>query len=272
LPNIKGSRGHSRSRKKRNVSENKNNDNYKKGVYTESLGSKKNTRNTSAKKNRNKKERVKVINININNSTNTNNHNSTHNNSKNKQLNSSNNNPISGLMKNRKIVTDTNSKMSLQKLNKSQYIFPNKIPFDSSSSKKANNSTIKIIKKHTHGNSLAEMPKQNHKTKHNTVFREIEMLGIDAVKSKFKKKLIQINDHLHDAIYYYNGPIDISCISSKNYLETVIDLKKKVSKNGFKCVQNKAYYFKFTNGKESFLVEIVKIRNNMLYYLVLKNQ
>jgi hypothetical protein len=41
LPNIKGSRGHSKSRKKRNVSENKNNDNYKKGVYTEALGSKK---------------------------------------------------------------------------------------------------------------------------------------------------------------------------------------------------------------------------------------
>jgi hypothetical protein len=275
LPNIKDSRGNSKSRKKKNVSENKINDNYnynKKVVYTEAFGSKKNTRNTSAKKDRNKKHRVKVIN-NIDNSTNNNKHNYTINNSKDKHLNTLSNNPISVLMKNRKIVTDTNSKISLPKLNNSQYIFPKKImPYDNSGNKKSSNSKIKLIKKHTHAESLPEIPKQNHKMKHNTVFREIEMLGVDAVKSKFKKKLIQINDHLHDAIHYYNGPIDISCISSKNYMETVLDLKKKVSKNGFKCIQNKTYYFKFTNGIDSFLVEIVKIRNNMLYYLVLKSQ
>ena len=98
------------------------------------------------------------------------------------------------------------------------------------------------------------------------------MLGIDAVKSKFKKKLIEMNDDLLDAIYYYNGPIDISCISSKKYIESVNELKKKVLKNGFKCIKSETNYFKFSNGLDSFVVEIVKIRNNMLYYLILKNQ
>ena len=276
FPNIKDSRGNSKSRKKKNTSEYKINDNYKKIIYIEAMGSKKNTRSASAKKDRNKKHRVKIININnsTNNNTNPNinNHNYTNNNSKENRLKTLSNNPISGLMKKRRIVTDTNSKISLPKLNNSQYIFPKKTPFDNSGGKQSNNSRFKITKKHSHVKSLADIPKQNTKIKHNTVFREIEMLGIDAIKSKFKKKLIQINDHLHDAIHYYNGPIDISCISSKNYVETVEDLKKKVSKNGFKCIKNKNYYFKFTNGIDSFLVEIVKIRNNMLYYLVLKKQ
>jgi len=87
--NIKDSRGNSKSHKKKNVSENKINDNYnynKKVIYTEVMGSKKNTRNTSEKKDRNKKHRVKVIN-NINNSSNTNKYNYTINSSKDKHFN-----------------------------------------------------------------------------------------------------------------------------------------------------------------------------------------
>ena len=106
--NIKDSRGNSKSHKKKNVSENKINDNFnynKKVVYTEVMGSKKNTRNTSEKKDRNKKHRVKVIN-NINNSSNTNKYNYTINSSKDKHFNTISNNPISRLKTKRKIVTD----------------------------------------------------------------------------------------------------------------------------------------------------------------------
>lgn len=81
-----------------------------------------------------------------------------------------------------------------------------------------------------------------------------------------------MNDKLLDAIHYYNGPIDISCIASKNYAESVNDLSKKVLKNGFKFVKYENNYFKFSNGINSLLIEIVKIRNNMLYYLVFRNQ
>ena len=96
--------------------------------------------------------------------------------------------------------------------------------------------------------------------------------GIDAVKSKFKLKLIEMNENLSDAIHYYNGPIDISCISCKNYEETIEDLIKKLNKNGYRLVKNKNYYYQFTNGLNSFLVEIVIIRTNLLYYLVIKDK
>ena len=96
--------------------------------------------------------------------------------------------------------------------------------------------------------------------------------GIDAVKSKFKLKLIEMNENLSDAIHYYNGPIDISCISCKNYEETIEDLIKKLNKNGYRLVRNKNYYYQFTNGLNAFLVEIVIIRNNLLYYLVIKDK
>ena len=126
--------------------------------------------------------------------------------------------------------------------------------------------------------SAKNLPKNisiNNKPKDKNLNNKVkskEMGGVDAIKSKFKKKLIEINDKLIDAIHYYNGPIDISCISSHNYAEAVNELNKKVLKNGFKCINNDNNYFKFSNGLDSFLVEIVKIRNNMLYYLVLKNQ
>ena len=108
--------------------------------------------------------------------------------------------------------------------------------------------------------------------KFNRKIKPLEMEGVDAIKSKFKIKLIELNDKLEDAIHYYNGPIDISCISCENYSETVNSLIKRASKNGYKYVKYENNYFKFTNGIDSFLVDIVKIRNNMLYYLVIKLQ
>ena len=102
--------------------------------------------------------------------------------------------------------------------------------------------------------------------------RHNEMTGMDAIKSKFKKKLIEINDGLLDAIHYYNGPIDISCISCKNYVETVEDIKKGFLQKGFKSLKSENNYLKFTNGLDTYLIEIVIIRNNMLYCLILKNQ
>ena len=102
--------------------------------------------------------------------------------------------------------------------------------------------------------------------------RVYEVDPLDEIKSKFKKKLIEINDELSDAIHYYNGPIDISCISSKNYSEAVKELNEKLTKNGFKCQRYENNYFKVSKGKKSFSVEIVKIRDNMLYFLFLKNK
>ena len=99
-----------------------------------------------------------------------------------------------------------------------------------------------------------------------------EISKIDAIKSKMKKKLIEINDKLIDAINYYNGPIDISCISTKKYSQTVEDLNKRALKNGYQCSKIETNYYKLSNSFKTFFVEIVKIRNNLLYYLIVKNQ
>ena len=122
------------------------------------------------------------------------------------------------------------------------------------------------LQKDPHINRNLSCPKTNKK------IIGKEMIGTDAIKSRLKIRLIEINDKLLDAIHYYNGPIDISCISINNYVETVRNLNQKVLKNGFKCVKFENNYFKFSNGLKSYLVEIVKIKNNMLYYLVLKDQ
>ena len=106
----------------------------------------------------------------------------------------------------------------------------------------------------------------------NNTIKYKEMIEINEIKSKFKKRLIEIDDKLIDAIHYYDGPIDISCISSKNYAETVKELNKKALKNGYKFIKLGSNYFKFINEFHSFSVEIVKIRNNMLYFLVIKNK
>ena len=100
----------------------------------------------------------------------------------------------------------------------------------------------------------------------------LEMIGIDAIKSKMKKKLIEINNTLLDAVDYYNGPIDISCISLNNYIKTIDDLNKRALKNGYTCSKIENNYYNLTNQFNSFLVQIVKIRNNMLYYLIVKNE
>ena len=99
-----------------------------------------------------------------------------------------------------------------------------------------------------------------------------EMSKIEAIKSKMKKKLIEINDKLIDAINYYNGPIDISCISTKNYSQTVEDLTKRALKNGYQCIKLETNYYKLEKSFNTYFVEIVKIRNNLLYYLIVKKK
>ena len=88
------------------------------------------------------------------------------------------------------------------------------------------------------------------------------MLVKDAIRNKIKKR---INDNNYKPLDFhsYNGLINITCISCKNYEETVDNLIKKVKKNGYKIVRNGNNCFEFSNGKNNFLVEIVIIRNNM---------
>ena len=137
-------------------------------------------------------------------------------------------------------------------------------------SNRNNNTNNKENSKNINNKSMSALRRKNeNKLKLNS---SLEMQKIDAIKSKMKKKLIEINNKLIDALFYYNGPIDISCISLKNYSQTVDDLAKRALKNGYKCSKLETNHYKLTNGVDTFFVEIVKIRNNMLYYLIAKNQ
>ena len=253
-------RGNSKIHRKKHYLNYENEDDYSfyKKSYTRGYGSKSNSINLSANKNQNKEKTIKSgkENHRIKNQK-------KHNTqiykigktSKNQNTNTINY-PISNILRKRRIISDNNeNKTYHSKLNKTQNKLSKNLTLDNYDKRKNNNSAIK---------------KRALKEKELKIFRE--MLGVDAVKSKFKKRLIEINDDLLGAIHYYNGPIDISCISRKKYAETIEELSKKVLKNGFKCIKSEANYFKFSNGLDSFLVEIVKIRNNMLYYLVVKNQ
>jgi hypothetical protein len=270
-----------------------NNDNYlnydtfNKTNYSDARGSRKQSTVLSANRNKNKLKKIKnesesesnKIKNSVNNSGTTNyikskfynNYNiKSAKNEKSKNM-SIINYPNSRSTNKRKFNEDTtDSKLSIPTLNNSQNKISRKTGYDSYFKRNNNNPNIKNEPKNLNTISMPVIPKQNYKKKKVKFSRE--QSGIDAIKSKFKIKLIEINDDLLDAIHYYNGPIDISCISSKNYMEAVEELNKKVLKNGFKCIKNETHYFKFSNGSISFLVEIVKIRNNMLYYLVLKNQ
>ena len=131
-----------------------------------------------------------------------------------------------------------------------------------------NNNSIKKNNYNIMNKSMIALSRKNEfKIKLNFA---MEMQKIDAIKSKMKKKLIEINNKLLDAVYYYNGPIDISCISLKNYSKTIEDLNKRALKNGYRCSKCENNYYELTNGSNTFFVEIVKIRNNMLYYLIMK--
>ena len=135
---------------------------------------------------------------------------------------------------------------------------------------KNNNQTSKKNNQNFLNKSMSALRRKNEfKIKLNS---SMEMIKIDAIKSKMKKRLIEIDNKLIDAVNYYNGPIDISCISLKNYTQTVKDLNKRALKNGYKCSKCETNYYELTNGFKSFFVEIVKIRDNMLYYLIVKNQ
>lgn len=136
-------------------------------------------------------------------------------------------------------------------------------------SNKNSNLNVKVDNKNVVNKSMSALRRKNDiKIKLNA---SMEMLKIDAIKSKMKKRLIEINNKLLDAVHYYNGPIDISCISLKNYKQTVEDLSKRALKNGYKCTKFETNYYELSNGLNTFFVEIVKIRNNMLYYLIVKN-
>jgi hypothetical protein len=97
-------------------------------------------------------------------------------------------------------------------------------------------------------------------------------INLENAKNKLKDKLISVTNELRaEKLKYYTGPIDIGCISSKKIDESLNKFINKMKMNGYKYVKIKDYLFKCSKGEYSFNVELVKIKGNLIYYLV-KNE
>ena len=87
-----------------------------------------------------------------------------------------------------------------------------------------------------------------------------------------KDKLISVTNELKaEKLKYHTGPIDIGCISSKKIDESLNKFINKMKMNGYKYVKIKDYLFKCSKGDIYFNVELVKIKGNLLYFLVKMN-
>ena len=101
---------------------------------------------------------------------------------------------------------------------------------------------------------------------------------LEEIKRNFKNKLISITNDLSDmkdneessVLLYYKGPIDIKNISLFNYKETILNMKNKMIESGFEMSKIKENIFKFSKENEIFIIQIVKIQSEMLYYLITK--
>jgi hypothetical protein len=147
-------------------------------------------------------------------------------------------------IKNRKNMNVPKIDISLIKNNK---YYANKLPSrkDSDSKKETNHGKFKSVPKMSLNNSYQNKRRDNMKG----------MKDMDPIKSQLK---------------IFNGPIDLSCVSFNNYEETVDNLINKFKKDGYIIIRNGNNSFEFSNGKINYLVEIVNIRNNTLYYLINK--
>jgi hypothetical protein len=110
-------------------------------------------------------------------------------------------------------------------------------------------------------------------------FKKFDNNIAEDYKNRLKLKLISLTDDLKDEneeekLKYYIGPIDISLISIKgNLKESIEDLKYKFKLNGYECLDNESKneiksQIKYIKNGIIYIAEVVKIKNNLLYYLI----
>ena len=107
----------------------------------------------------------------------------------------------------------------------------------------------------------------------------LKMNELEKIKRNFKKKLISLTDDLSNDkeneetsdLFYYKGPVDIKNISLLNYKDTVIELENKMRKSGYEISKIKENKFKCNKNGKGFIIQIVKIQNEILYYLINNN-
>jgi hypothetical protein len=112
-----------------------------------------------------------------------------------------------------------------------------------------------------------------------STIKKFENNMAETIKKKLKSKLISVTDDLknendEEKLKYYIGPIDLSLISLKgNLKDSIEDLKYRFTEKGFEYQDNdndNINGIKLIKDDVIYLVEVVKIRNNLLYYLFSK--
>ena len=95
-------------------------------------------------------------------------------------------------------------------------------------------------------------------------------LNLEEIKKRLKEKLISITYGLQTHLFFYDGPINIRNISITNYEETINNLVNMLKTNGYQYNRIKDNIFKCFKGNQYIEIEIVRIKGNLLYYLIKK--
>ena len=160
---------------------------------------------------------------------------------------------------------------SLNLLNKTTNKKKNKLEMHSSEkkNKKKNNSLSKKNFPKGTKESMTSSDKKN-KTRNNNNTNS-DNISLVELKNKLKDKLISVTHELQYDLKLYNGPINIDCISLKNVDDSMNDMMNTMIINGYDCIRNKEYIIKCNKGKKCVDIELVKIKGNLLYFLIKKS-
>ena len=97
--------------------------------------------------------------------------------------------------------------------------------------------------------------------------------SVQNIKNEIKMKLINnANDVNNTMINDYYGPVDIKYISLKNYEMTIKDLIKRIKALKYKYVVIDFNLYKCIRGTKIIYIEVVKIKNNLYYYLITRDK
>ena len=97
--------------------------------------------------------------------------------------------------------------------------------------------------------------------------------SVQNIKNEIKMKLLNNgNDVSNTMISDYSGPIDIKYISLKNYEMTIKDLIKRIKLLKYKYVVIDFNLYKCIRGTKIMYIEVVKIKNNLYYYLITRDK
>ena len=93
-------------------------------------------------------------------------------------------------------------------------------------------------------------------------------ITLEEVKNRLKEKLISVIYGNKNEIDMYVGPVNIGCLAPNNYDESIYNLIKKIKINGYQYNRVDKNLFRCIKGNKIFDIEIVKIKGNLLYYLI----